>query len=396
MVVPDLDAQRRLALSKSNEGQPVDRLLAGLQESIAHNPGKLDYWIALGRAWVRKARESAEPGYYLNAEACAEVALHLAPDAPLALDLRGLVLLNDHRFAEAAQLAARAIARDPRDPMAYGTLSDALLELGRYDDAAAAVQQMMGIKPSLPAYARASYLAWLRGDGKAAKELIRHAIDSASPSARDPEPRAWALVQAAHLFFQEGDYEGADAGYQAALQSFADYPPALLGRGRVALLRRQSKEAVALLDKSYQLSPLIETAWLLGDAKEAAGDNQGAQAAYDLVVRQGRRGDPRTLAWFLAAHQRDLAEALRLIEAERQQRGDLYTQDIYAYVLYRLGRIDEARAVIEPVLHLGVRDARILFHASAIFLAAGDKPRGAALRAEALQCNPHFAVNKEQ
>jgi tetratricopeptide (TPR) repeat protein len=386
----DLEGKRRLALQKSEGGQPVDVQLGNLQAAIARNPGKLDFWIALGRAWVRKARESAEPGYYLNADAAAEVALHMAPDAPLALDLRGLVLLNDHRFDEARQLAQQAIAKDARDAMAYGSLADALLELGKYDEAAAAVQQMMQLKPNMPAYARASYLAWLRGDGRTAKELIRHAIDSSSPSAHDPEPRAWAVVQAAHLFFHEGDYEGADAGYRTALQTFADYPPALVGRARVAIARNDLREAIALLRKAYAQSPLLETAVLLAETREAAGDNQGAQEQYDQIIRQGRRTDPRTLALFLATHRRDPAEAVRLIEEELKRRGDLYTQDVYAVALYAAGRYADARAAIEPVVRLGVRDARILYHAGAIALAAGDTGRASALLADALKLNPHF------
>ena len=42
---------------------------------------KVDAWVVLGQAWVRKARETADPVYYLNADACATEALKLDPDS---------------------------------------------------------------------------------------------------------------------------------------------------------------------------------------------------------------------------------------------------------------------------------------------------------------------------
>jgi cytochrome c-type biogenesis protein CcmH/NrfG len=131
------DPETRLALLRTDDGKPVDALLRSLQERAQRHPDKLDTWVLLGHAWVRKARETAEPGYYRNAEACATVALRLEPQSALAVNLRGLVLLNDHRFREALQLAQSILQRRDFDPQALGTVSDALLELGRIDGAEA-------------------------------------------------------------------------------------------------------------------------------------------------------------------------------------------------------------------------------------------------------------------
>lgn len=388
----ELARGRRLALLRvpSTDGHPVDRSLGELQARAERDPGKVDTWVLLGRAWVRKARESGEPGYYRNADACALVALDLAPESPLALDLRGLVLLSEHRFAEAKALAERTLLRDDRDVLAHGVKSDALLELGDYEGAVDAAQRMMSIKPNLPAYARASYLAWLRGDETTALQAIRQAIDASSVSRRDPEPRAWALTQAAQIFWQRGDYEGAEAGFAMAEQSFPGFPPALVGRGRVALAQGRPKEAAALLSRSYSMSPLPETAWLLGDALLQGGDEAGAKAAYERAIQGGRRSDPRTLSLLLATLGRDLPEALRLAQEERRQRGDTYTVDAYAFALYRAGRVAEARAQIDQALRLRTPDARLLYHGGAIHLASGDIEGGKELLRRALKLNPHF------
>jgi tetratricopeptide (TPR) repeat protein len=257
-------------------------------------------------------------------------------------------------------------------------------------EAAAAVERMMAIKPNHPAYARASYLRWLGGDTDTAIEYMRLAIDAADR--HDPEPRAWALVQAALYFWHRGDYRGADAGFDLALQGFPDYPPALVGKARVALADAAPARATTLLQRAFQRSPLVETAWLLGDARAQAGDAAGAAEAYATVVRQGRGGDRRTLALFEATHDRDHDEAVRLASEELQFRGDIYTRDALAWALLRAGRIAEARAASDEATRLGTRDARLLYHAGAIAFAAGDRARGLARVREALALNPAFDV----
>jgi tetratricopeptide (TPR) repeat protein len=269
-------------------------------------------------------------------------------------------------------------------------LSDALLEMGRFDEAAQAAQKMMDLKPNLPSYSRASYIRWLRGDIEGAKSAIRQAID-----ARDlhsPEPGAWVLVQAAMIFWHLGDYSGADAGFDKALLLMRDYPPALVGKGRVALAQGDGARAAELLGKAYEASPLVETAWLLGDAKALAGDAKGAEEAYEKVVKAGRQTDPRTLALFYATKDKEHNEARKLAEEELKVRGDVYTQDTYAWALYRAGKLAEARAAIDKATALGTKDARLLYHAGAIRVAAGDKAAGEELVREALKLNPKFDV----
>src|SRR5262249_3283426 len=125
-----LDAARRLALVPTKDQGFVDRRIAALVTLARKNPRRIDAWVALGQSSVEKARTAGDPGYYLNANACADLALDLSPGDPLALDLRGLVLLNDHKFEEARALARSMLEKTPDNPLAWGTLSDALLELG--------------------------------------------------------------------------------------------------------------------------------------------------------------------------------------------------------------------------------------------------------------------------
>jgi tetratricopeptide (TPR) repeat protein len=251
---------------------------------------------------------------------------------------------------------------------------------------------MMDLKPNLAAFTRTSYLRWLKGDQEGAKAAAKQALGSGT-STREPEPHAWAMVQAAVLFWHVGDHDGADAGFDQALQELPGYPPALVGKARVALAKGQGARAAGLLDQAYKQSPLVETAWLLGDARTMAGDEAGARAAYELVTSRGKRSDPRTLALFLATKNRDPDEAVRLARHERETRGDLYTEDALGWALLRAGKLDEARDHLEKANRLGTRDATLIFHLGALRLAAGDKAAGQKLLRQALALNPKFDVS---
>ncbi|WP_437276990.1 tetratricopeptide repeat protein [Sorangium sp. So ce375] len=385
---PGLDAARALALAAPEGASAVDREIEALSRRLAKAPGGADLWSALGYAWIRKARASGDPSLYRRARASAEAALALAEGDRASLDLLGLVLLHERRFAEARDAAERVLSRDEGDALALGTLSDAALDLGAFQVAAQAAQRMVDQRPGLPSYTRAAYLRWLQGDAATAKRIMRLAIGAGDPG--DPEALAWTLTQAAAMFWHEGDDEAADLGFTRALAVQGEYAPALVGRARVALARGAWGRAVELLERAHQRSPDAEIAWLLGDAKVAAGDHAGAARAYASAVDAGQRSDRRTLALYYATKGLERDEALRLATAERATRGDIYTEDTHAWALYRAGKLAEARAASDRALALGTRDARLLYHAGAIRIALGDLTRGERLVRAALDLNPRF------
>ena len=386
---------RMLALMQPGGTLAIDRTIGDLQALVQRQPGKTEAWLALGHAWIVKARDAAKPSLYANAGACADTVLASQPDNRPALELQGLVLMNDHRFEEARGKMRAVVSRWPDVPVAWGTLSDAALELGRYDEAVEAAQRMVDLKPNLPSYSRAAYLQWLRADLIGAKESARGAIDAGNDG-KDHEPKAWVLVQAAMMFWNEGDYEGALAGLDQALGWMPHFPPALVGKARVLLGRGDGKGALPLLEEAYQANPLIETGWLLGDARELAGDAAGAQQVWAEIEKRGRVADARTVALFLATKNLQADEAVKLALDERSIRDDLYTEDAAAWALYRKGRLDEALEASVKANKLGTRDARLWFHEGAIRLAKGETQRGRELIQKALKLNPHFDLSGER
>lgn len=369
----------------------IDRDLKRAQDRARSMPSHADAWVAGGRGWVRKARWSADPGFYLNVEGCAAQALRAEPGFVPAMELRSLVLMNNHQFESARELAGQILQRSPDSVVGNGTLSDASLELGQYQQAAQAAQAQMNSQPGMAALSRAAYLNWLKGDTRSAKLFIRDALLDRNEA--DPEAAAWTFVEAGMMYWQQGDYQGADAIFSEALRWVPNYPSALVGRGRVALAKGDAEAAIADFASAQRLHPLVETAWLLGDAYTMAHDAGNAQRAYDEAERLGRRGDRFTLALFLAVKNRQADQAVRLLETERSTRGGVYVDDAWAWALYRAGRFDEAGKASAQALRLGTRDARLLFHAGAIAMANHDPVQGRKLINDALALNPGFDMS---
>jgi tetratricopeptide (TPR) repeat protein len=192
-------------------------------------------WVSAGQALVRIARTRTQPELYAHVEACANRALEAVEGDADALHLKGIVMMDAHRFSEARALAEQLVARDGDDVAAWGLMSDASLELGKLEDAARAAQRMLDLKPSLLSYGRSAHLRALAGDTQGALELYSLAI-GAGRHLKDREPRAWMMVEAAQLFLQKGDIAGAEAGFDAVLRELPGYAPALAGKRSARLL----------------------------------------------------------------------------------------------------------------------------------------------------------------
>jgi tetratricopeptide (TPR) repeat protein len=377
-----------LAIDDPGGNTPVDDVVRDAQKKVKQVPKSDDRTVELGRAWILKARHSGDPGYYLHAAACAQRVLDRDPKNRLAHELFAQVFNSQHEFKAAVAQCEEVFKTDPEAVITLGVYSDALFELGRVEEAMAAADKMVSVKPNTASYVRVAFFQWFKGDANAALETSKLAIQ-ASNDPSQPEPRAYALVQAANFFFSRGDYPGADAGYQQALDIFPGYAPALAGRGRVAMAMNEPARAVPLFQEALAAIPLVDTAWRLGDARLAAGDAAGAAEAWKQVETLGKK-DPRTLAAFLAAKAKDLPRALELVNAELEVRPGPYTQDVLAWASYRAGKLDAAKSAIIKVSQGGTKDPLLLFHLGAIELATGDAKNGPFHLKEALALSPAF------
>lgn len=357
-----------VALAAFTPRDTVDRDVVQLQDQARRGIDRDRALEQLGYRFLARARQRSDDGDYVLAEQTADCLLGVRPDHASALLLRGHVLHQMHRFAEAEALARRLVAMR-QFVLDYGLLGDVLMERGRLTDAADAYQKMIDLKPFYQSYARAAHLSWLKGDVEGATGLMRMAIGAASP--RDPESSAWAYSRLAAYEAQAGRLGEAAVAADQALVHQEDYAAALLMKGRVLLAQKRPEQAVDALHRASRISHLPEYQWALADALRLVDRHAEAETVEHDLVQEGARSDPRTVALFLSTRRARVDDALTLAERELALRGDVFTLDAVAWALAAAGRIDEAEPLIARALAEGTLDGRLFLHAAAIAAAGG-------------------------
>src|SRR5882724_3318621 len=357
-----------LVLTPQTGESRTDREISQLQQRIRQGRN-VELWLdRLGWAFVAKARENFDPGFYKLAEQCAWCIEKRNPQSQEAMLLRAHVLQNLHRFKESETLARR-LAQQRGLSFDYGLLGDALMEQGKLSDAVEAYQRMMNLKPDLRAYARAAHMRWLKGDLAGAIEAMQLAANSASPS--DAESAAWVNTRLAFYEFQAGHTDEAERRCAFALSLQNNYAPTLLLKGKVLLAQNRFPEAVEALQNAAKINPLPEYQWTLAEALRAVGRENEASGIEVQLRKHGPSTDPRTMALFLATRHENSETALRLARSEFDSRSDVFTHDALAWSLAAAGNLAEAHGEMQRALAEGTEDARLFFHAAVIASQAG-------------------------
>jgi tetratricopeptide (TPR) repeat protein len=382
------------------QGEPIepDRALDLARRRVQRRPHDADGYRRLGDAFVLKARASSDMSYLSRAEEALKKSVELTPASAGAWSHLAYVFVTRHQFAEAVTHAARAIALDAGGADAYGVMGDALLELGRYEDAAAAYRQMVDLDGSLASYSRLAGLKNLQGDVQGAIADLELAIRLGKANASPREAVAWAHWQLGGEHFALGSLEAAEAQYREALDLMPGYYRALSGLAQIRAAQGRLEDAAELYRKSLEVIPLPETAAALGDVLARLGRPDEARRKYALVEYIGTLNAVnqamynRELALFYADHDIKLDRALDLTEREIKERKDIYGYDALAWVLYKSGRPAEASAAMVEALRLGTRDPRLFFHAGMIHARLGDHARAREYLERVRALNPRFHV----
>jgi tetratricopeptide (TPR) repeat protein len=370
---------------------PGDRI-AALQAYLRARPDDPRALASLGIAYVQQARSTADPSFYGKAEVAFRRALATDPgsyDATLGL---GALALARHDFAAALRLGRRAAAINPDDEDPWGVIGDALLELGRYRAASRAFQRMVDTRPGAAAYARISYARELTGDVPGAIRAMRMALDAAGM----PRDAAWAATQLGDLYWNRGGLRRAARAYRQALTLLPGYPPALVGRARLAWARGDAPRAIRALSLAVRRFPLPEYVVALGDLAWASGRRRMAREQYRLARAEHRlfRGSGVNIDLELALFDADHGapgRALAAARAEWRRRRSVHVADALSWALYRNGRPRAAARYARLALRLGTPNALFLYHAGMIRLALGDRSGARRLLSEALGLNPWFS-----
>ncbi|GGW48992.1 hypothetical protein GCM10010503_27270 [Streptomyces lucensis JCM 4490] len=376
-------------------GGNLDAGIAALQAHLRSQPRDSGSWATLGLAYVEQARTKGDPSRYPQAEKALGRSLSLAPDNDQALAGRAALAAARHDFKNALAFADRALRQNPYSERALSSRIDALVELGRYAEAAKAAGTADARKPGVPVFTRYAYVRELRGDVTTARRVLRQALSAAT----SPGDTAYVAAQLGQLAFNQGDHKAALTFYARALAADDDYLPALEGRARAQAASGDRAAAIKGLETvvaRYPLpGPLVELGELY-EARGTAGDRARAGRQYALVDAwialaraNGVNADLDTA--LAAADHGDRTAALRAARAEWSRRHTVHTADALAWALHVNGRDAEALPYARRATGTGYRNASFLYHRGVIELATGHRAAGRASLASALKLNPGFS-----
>ena len=362
----------------SATGSPAERRIASARAAIDMHPKRVDGWNDLALALARRARETAAPGYYAEAWSATERALEIDPGHLEARKMQVWILLGQHEFPRAVEIAERLNKQVPDDVLVYGFLADGYTELGRYAEAEKAAQWMLDMRPgNVPALTRASHLRELFGDHEGAVELMDTAYRRTADA--EVEDRAWILTQIAHLSLLTCRTDAAERLLTEALTLFPNYHYALAQMAEVRTQQGRLSEAVAFREKHVAVAPHPENRYALGLALARAGrlgDARKEWDAFEVAARaEAANWDSANveLIYYDADHSGKPADALGLARREAARRQDVRTLEALAWALHRNGQSTSARKEIDKVLAVGVAQPETFARAAAIAAAQGDR-----------------------
>ena len=400
---------RSSTLKASNESTP-DAILAAIPPQAGKSASELavtaavtkarksptnaQTWVSLGDALAQRLRDSADQTYYHFAEKVYGEALRLKPTSADALNGMAWVTGGRHQFDASIEWANRALAVAPDSADSYGILGDAALEMGDYDAAFDHYQKMMDLRPDMSSWSRGGYLLWLTGDKAKAVELMEQAIRAGAPFA---ENNAWCRAKLATIHLHGGDFSAAARVLEPSLRVQSRNPHVLLAAAKLASASGDFEVAEQYYQMLMEKGPNHDALVGLGDLRATNGDKAAAEIYYMKVealhtahLASGVH-DHMQMAKFLADHDRNLVQALRLAEQHKLTR-NVIEADVLAWVYLKNG--DNIRAVeaIKRALSQNTPDVEIHYHAGMIAAAAGDVESAIRHLQLAIALNPKFSL----
>ncbi|WP_405579958.1 tetratricopeptide repeat protein [Streptomyces sp. NBC_01092] len=370
----------------------LDAGIASLQAHLRDQPRDFGGWSTLGLAYVEQARTKGDPSRYPQAEQAFKHSLSLSPDNDQALAGRAALAAARHDFEDALKYADQALKVNPYSERALCTRVDALVELGRYADAAKAADTADDRRPGIPVFTRYAYVRELRGDVRTAERVLEQALSSAV----SPGDLAYVATQLGQLAWNQGDYDTALTHFARALAADENYVPALEGRARAQAASGDRAGALKGLKDVVARYPLPGPLVELGELYEAAGDQVKADDQYALVDAwtalaraNGVNADLDTA--LAAADHGDKASALRAARAEWDRRQTVHTADALAWALHVNGKDAEALPYTRKATATGYRNAAFLYHRGVIERATGNAENAREHLGAALKLNPGFS-----
>jgi tetratricopeptide (TPR) repeat protein len=401
--VPTLPAPQdrvgRLALG--GEWVNTKAAMEGLLAKLRADPSDQKSRLLLAEAYMQEGRITGNHPYYdAAAMQLLQEVLRTDPENFEALCSQASLNLTQHHFSQGLALAQQAQELNPQSGYVYGLLTDANVELGRYDDAIKTADKMNQVRPDLSAYARVSYLREIHGDVPGAIQAMDMAVKAGYAGLEQTE---WTRVALGHLYEVSGHLPEAEGYYRQALQMRPNYAYALAGLARVAAARHDYPTAISNLKlaralvKDYAFTDELvdvyrlnhqpeeadkmarESVAMLADAAQQANDNEalGHYADRELAYAYLKTGD--------------LNKALAHAKIEYARRPDnIDVNETLAWVHYKRGEYQDAAKYMAVALRTHSQNPVLLGRAGLIMSKNGRATEGRALIEQAVKTAPYL------
>ncbi len=311
-------------------------------------------------------RTRPDAARFERARAIAESEVGRAPNEALSWTLLAWARMLDHRFADALEAARSADRLVAGDPLSLALMCDALVELGRYEEAVTVAQRLNDLKPGVPAWIRTARLRFLHNDLEGAIAILDKAANS---SGQRGEAAAWTWLELARLHLHAGGTAAAALALDAARRAYPELPAILPVRASLELAQGDAHAALGHYRQALALQPSAEdalAAWRLARQLGQDGVAKHQAALLDGLARLDSAAlSRRALAEYFSASGQS-ARALELARQELAARPDIYSHATLARALAGAGDRAQAQAHARQALALNTPDAQLQAEMAAI------------------------------
>jgi tetratricopeptide (TPR) repeat protein len=308
---------------------------------------------------LQAQRTQPDTAQFERAKGIAAAAVKRAPAEARGWTLLAWAHMLEHRFFAALDAAKTADRLAPDDPRTLALMDDALVELGRYDEAVTVAQRLADLDPGVPTWIRVARLRFLHNDLDGAIQLLTAAARAGRPQG---EASAWVWLELARMHLYVGDRAAASQAIAAAQHAYPRLPAILPLQARLQLVQGNHRAALGLYQQALTAQPAAEEAllaWRLARQLGKAGRAKQYAALLEGLARLDTGGLSRRA---LAEYWAETGQHRRALDMARQEfaaRPDLYSHATLARVLQLAGNAPEAQHHAQAALTLNTPDPQL-------------------------------------